>query len=115
MGIHTEHLGRGPRTASTFHYGNVLVTLMHEVMTPAEKTLAGTGNGPAVKNMRHLFQETMQVDFCSAVERLTGGTASQDGCDPDRTMARSGSSDHLPQDAPCSGERMFPFTSVGGR
>ena len=23
-GIHTEHLGRGPRTASTFHYGNVL-------------------------------------------------------------------------------------------
>ena len=47
---------------------------MHEVMTPAEKTLAGTGNGPAVKNMRHLFQETMQVDFCSAVERLTGGT-----------------------------------------
>ena len=74
VGIHTEHLGRGPRTASTFHYGNVIVTLMHEVMTPAEKTLAKSGNAPAVTGMRHLFQETMQTDFSAAVERLTGGT-----------------------------------------
>jgi hypothetical protein len=30
VGIHYRHLGRGPKTASTFHYGNVLVTVMHE-------------------------------------------------------------------------------------
>jgi uncharacterized protein YbcI len=72
VGIQNEHLGRGPKTASTFHHGNVIVTLMREVMTPAEKTLARTGNGPAVTNMRHLLQETMQSDFNAAVERLTG-------------------------------------------
>jgi len=72
VGIHTVHLGRGPKTASTFHHGNVVVTLMHEVMTPAERTLATSGNATAVTNMRHLFQETMQGEFTAAVERLTG-------------------------------------------
>ena len=72
VGIHNAHLGRGPKTASTFHYGNVIVTLMHDVMTPAEKTLAATGNAPAVTNMRHLFQDTMQTEFSAAIERLSG-------------------------------------------
>ncbi len=72
VGIQTDHLGRGPKTASTFHYGNVVVTLMNEVMTPAEKTLARTDKGDAVIQMRHLFQETMEADFRAAVERLTG-------------------------------------------
>jgi uncharacterized protein YbcI len=72
VGIHTAHLGRGPKAASTFHHGNVVVTLMHDVMTPAERTLARTGNAPAVTNMRHLFQETMQAEFSDVVERMTG-------------------------------------------
>jgi len=74
VGIHTTHLGRGPTSASTLHHGNVVVTLMHDVMTPAERTLARTGNAPAVTAMRHLFQETMQAEFSEAVERLTGHT-----------------------------------------
>jgi uncharacterized protein YbcI len=72
VGIQTKHLGRGPKTASTFHYGNVVVTLMNEVMTPAEKTLARSDKAAAVIQMRHLFQETMEADFTAAIERLTG-------------------------------------------
>jgi uncharacterized protein YbcI len=72
VGIHTEYLGRGPRRASTFHYGNVLVTLMHDVLTPAEKSLTRTNQTEAVNHIRHLFQETMAADFREAVERLTG-------------------------------------------
>ena len=72
VGIHTEHLGRGPRTASTFHYGHVLVTLMYDVLTPAEKTLTRNNQTDAVDHIRHLFQETMESDFREAVERLTG-------------------------------------------
>ena len=72
VGIQNDHLGRGPKTASTFHYGNVVVTLMNDVMTPAEKTLASTNKADAVIQMRHLFQETMEADFRAAVERLTG-------------------------------------------
>ena len=72
VGIHTEHLGRGPRSASTFHYGHVVVTLMHEVLTPAEKSLTRNNQSEAVNHIRHLFQETMEADFGEAVERLTG-------------------------------------------
>ena len=72
VGIHNAHLGRGPKSASTFHYGNVIVTLMQDVMTQAERTLAATGNAAAVTNMRHLFQEAMQEEFNTAIERLTG-------------------------------------------
>jgi uncharacterized protein YbcI len=72
VGIHHKYLGRGPETASTFHYGNVLVTLMYEVLTDAEKSLTRTGQVDAVRHIRHLFQETMAADFREAVERLTG-------------------------------------------
>jgi len=70
--MHHRYLGRGPKTASTFHNGNVLVTLMHEVLTHAEKSLTENGQIDAVKTIRHLFQETMAADFREAVERLTG-------------------------------------------
>lgn len=74
VGIHTEHLGRGPRTASTFHYGNVLVTLMYDVLTPAERSLTRHGETDAVSQIRHLFQGTMEPDFRAAVERITKRT-----------------------------------------
>lgn len=72
VGIHTRYLGRGPRSASTFHHGNVVVTLMHEVLTHAERSLTRSDQIDAVKHIRHLFQETMEADFREAVERLTG-------------------------------------------
>jgi uncharacterized protein YbcI len=72
VGIHNRYLGRGPKTASTFHHGNVLVTLMHELLTHAGKSLTQTGQTEAVDHIRHLFQDTMEADFREAVERLTG-------------------------------------------
>ena len=72
VGIHTEYLGRGPASASTFHHGNVLVTLMHGVLTNAEKSLAKTDRAPVVKNIRQLLHETLESDSRAAVERLTG-------------------------------------------
>jgi uncharacterized protein YbcI len=72
VGIQHEYLGRGPKTATTFHQGNVLVTLMHEVLTRAEKSLTLNDRRDAVTNMRHLFQESMEADFKTAIERLTG-------------------------------------------
>jgi uncharacterized protein YbcI len=72
VGIHTEYLGRGPTSASTFHHGNVLVTLMHGVLTNAEKSLAKTDRAPVVKNIRQLLHQTLEEDSRAAVERLTG-------------------------------------------
>jgi len=72
VGIHTQHLGRGPTTASTFHYRNVLVTLMHDVLTHAERALSRSENIDAVHQVRGLFQRAMEAEFREAVERLTG-------------------------------------------
>jgi uncharacterized protein YbcI len=89
VGIHTRYLGRGPRSASTFHHGNVIVTLMYDVLTHAENVLRETGQSEAVAYMRHRFQETMHADFREAVERLSGHkvTAFISGNDLDRDVA----------------------------
>jgi len=71
IAIQTRYLGRGPSTASTFHKDNVIVTLLHNVMTHAEQSLAAAGNSDAVTHMHHLFQTTMENDFREAIERLT--------------------------------------------
>jgi uncharacterized protein YbcI len=72
VGIHTEHLGRGPGSASTFHYRDVLVTLMHGVLTPAERSLTRHNQTDFVNRIHRLFQDTMEADLREAVERLTG-------------------------------------------
>jgi uncharacterized protein YbcI len=72
VGIHPEYLRRDPRSAMTFHYGNVVVTLMHEVLTHAEKSLTRGDQAEAVNHIRHLFQDAMGTDCSEAVERLTG-------------------------------------------
>lgn len=71
VGIHSDYLGRGPKTASTFHHDNVVVTLMHDTLTRAERTLVEHRHADAVSNIRHLFQDAMGADFREAVERLT--------------------------------------------
>lgn len=72
VGIHSQYLGRGPQSTTTFYRDNVIVSLMHGVLTQAERTLHQTDQGEAVSQMRHLFQGTMEHDFKQAVERLTG-------------------------------------------
>lgn len=72
VGIHTKYLGRGPRTASTFHHNNVLVTLMHDMLTHAERKLVEHDQGETVNEMRYRLQGAMREDFREAVERLTG-------------------------------------------
>ena len=72
VGIHTERLGRGPTTASTFYHGNTVITLMHDALTKAEKVLARRGRASEVTEVRGLYHQEMEADFRAAVERLTG-------------------------------------------
>ena len=72
VGIQTRYLGRGPKSASTFYTNNVIVTLLRDGLTQAERSLAASDQQDAVTHMRHLFQKTMEADFVEAVERLTG-------------------------------------------
>jgi uncharacterized protein YbcI len=70
--IHTANLGRGPNKSFTFHNGNVVVTVLQDVLTKAEQNLAANHHGEAVLSMRDLFQRTMADEMTESVERLTG-------------------------------------------
>src|SRR4051794_22086109 len=52
--IQSESHGRGPKKAFSFHNGNVLVTILEEVLSPAERRLAGDGRSDAVLKIRRL-------------------------------------------------------------
>lgn len=70
--IHTASLGRGPNKSFSFHNGNVVVTILQDVLTKAEQNLAANDHGEAVLSMRDLFQRTMAGELTESVERLTG-------------------------------------------
>jgi uncharacterized protein YbcI len=70
--IHAEHYGKGATQAKTYAWDNLLVTVLRDVLTVAERTLVDVGRPDTVRDVRATFQVTMQETFCTAVERLTG-------------------------------------------
>ena len=69
---HKRILGRGPTKAQVFYHGNVVVVVMEDALTEAERRLAARGEREAVLSMRHRYQDTMRGDLVDAVEALTG-------------------------------------------
>lgn len=72
VGIQSRYLGHGPTSAATFQHDNVVVTLMHNVLSKAEKLLAQNGSRAEMHKARELYRQEMEGDFRAAVERLTG-------------------------------------------
>lgn len=70
--IHAEHYGKGATQAKTYAWDNLLVTVLRDVLTVAERTLVDVGRADTVKDVRTTFQSTMEERFRAAVERLTG-------------------------------------------
>jgi uncharacterized protein YbcI len=70
--IHNANLGRGPNKSFSFHSGNIVITILQDVLTKAEQSLAVNNHGEAVLAMRQLFQRTMADEMTASVEKLTG-------------------------------------------
>ena len=87
VGLFSEHTGRGPTRARTTIDGELIVVLLHDSMTHAEKTLVRDGRSAEVLQMRRTFQETMRPSLVAAVEGLTDRTVvsfmSANDVDPD--------------------------------
>jgi uncharacterized protein YbcI len=85
--LFSEQTGRGPTKARTTIDADLIVVLLHETMTQAEKTLVHAGKQDEVLRIRRTFQETMEPDLVSAVEGLTERTVvsfmSANAIDPD--------------------------------
>jgi len=70
--IHAEHYGKGATQAKTYVWDNLIVTVLRDVLTVAERTLVDVGRPDAVREIRTTFQSTMEDRFRGAVEELTG-------------------------------------------
>src|SRR5687768_7238091 len=70
--IHAEHYGKGATQAKTYVWDNLVVTVLRDVLTVAERTLVDVDRADAVRDMRTTFQFSLERNFREAVERLTG-------------------------------------------
>jgi uncharacterized protein YbcI len=70
--IHREFYGKGPTKARTYSFEDLVVCVLRDVLTTAERTLIGAGRGDSARDVRVTFQDTMMDEFTSAVEQFTG-------------------------------------------
>ena len=70
--LQAEYYGKGPTRAKTYIVEDLVVVVLEESFTRAEKTLAERGERDAIENIRRRFQQHMADDFTSVVEQATG-------------------------------------------
>jgi uncharacterized protein YbcI len=70
--IHAEHYGKGATQAKTYAWDDLVVTVLRDVLTTAERTLVAVDRADTVRDVRTTFQYTMEETFRAAVERLSG-------------------------------------------
>jgi uncharacterized protein YbcI len=70
--IHAEHYGKGATQAKTYVWDNLVVTVLRDVLTVAERTLVDVDRADTVRDVRTAFQFSLEPTFRAAVERLTG-------------------------------------------
>jgi uncharacterized protein YbcI len=67
-----EFFGKGPTKAKSYMFDDMLLVVMREGMTTAERTMLEFGHPNQVRQFRQLFQDEMTEKLTSMVERLTG-------------------------------------------
>jgi uncharacterized protein YbcI len=70
--IHADAYGKGATQAKTYVWDNLVVTVLRDVLTVAERTLIEAERADTVRELRMTFQLSLEQTFRAAVERLTG-------------------------------------------
>ena len=70
--LQAEYYGKGPTRAKTYFVEDLVVVVLEESFTRAEKTLAERGEREAIQQIRRRFQQHMADSFTSVVEQATG-------------------------------------------
>jgi uncharacterized protein YbcI len=70
--LQAEYYGKGPTRAKTYIVEDLVVVVLEESFTRAEKTLAERGEREAIQQIRRRFQQQMAESFTSVVEQATG-------------------------------------------
>jgi uncharacterized protein YbcI len=67
-----EFFGKGPTKAKSYMFDDLLLVVMREGLTTAEKTMLEFGHPNQVRQFRQLFQDEMTQRLTGMVEDLTG-------------------------------------------
>ena len=71
--LYKEQFGRGPTKTRTMWAGSdVLIVVLEETLTPAERNLAQLGEHQRLRDLRTFFQYASTREFCEPVERISG-------------------------------------------
>jgi len=70
--LQSEYYGKGPTKAKTYIVDDLVVVVLEESFTRAEKTLAERGEREAIQHIRRRFQQQMADTFIGVVEQATG-------------------------------------------
>ena len=70
--LQAEYYGKGPTRAKTYIVDDLVVVVLEESFTRAEKTLAERGEREAIQHIRRRFQQQMAESFTGVVEQATG-------------------------------------------
>jgi uncharacterized protein YbcI len=57
--LRSEYYGRGPSKAKTYIQDDLVVVVLEETFTPAERTLIDRGEGDPIHDLRRRFQQVM--------------------------------------------------------
>jgi uncharacterized protein YbcI len=71
VALFKEATGRGPGRARTYIEDGIVLTVLHDTMTKAERTLKDENLEDHVRDLRRIFQGTFRKEAIEAVERLT--------------------------------------------
>lgn len=72
VGVYAEYFGRGPTKAKTIWRDDLVVCVLEEVFTRAERVLVDGGRFDQVRLNRQAFQDEIEPLFRERIERLTG-------------------------------------------
>ena len=70
--LQAEYYGKGPTKAKTYISEDLVVVVLEESFTRAERTLAERGEREAIEHIRRRFQQQMAAEFTGVVEQATG-------------------------------------------
>jgi len=70
--LHRDYYGRGAGRTRTLIGEDYVIVFLHDIYTPAERTLIDAGHFPQVNATRSAFQDTMRERFSAAVAEIVG-------------------------------------------
>ncbi len=72
VSLHSKYYGRGPTKSKVYAEADLVVVILEETFTPAERTLIAHGQSEDIQKIRRNFQMIMADQFKSLVEQATG-------------------------------------------